>query len=176
MTIVGELRKQARAVRTVALALVVLACAPAREPDGQATPLGTAEFRTLLEELARAWETQNPAAAVDLFTPDATYLQPPDVQFFVGHSQLRSYFGAVAAGTRMEWHSVWFDSVSQLGAGEFSFGVAERANATHGVAIVQLRDGRIASWHEYLQTGPASRADFLGPEGKDWKWHIGNYP
>jgi hypothetical protein len=176
MTIAADLRRRARGAWTVALSLVVLACAPVHDPDGQATPLGPAEFRTLLEELARAWESQDPDAAVDLFTRDAAYLQPPDVQFFAGHSQLRSYFGAVGAGTRMEWHHVWFDSVSQFGAGEFSFGAAERVSATHGVAIIQLKGGRIASWHEYLQTGPSSRADFLSPEGKEWKWHIGNYP
>jgi ketosteroid isomerase-like protein len=158
------------------LSLLLWSCsAPAglRAGEGRLT---APAFQSLLDNVARAWETQDTVAAVNLFTEDAVYMQPPDVQLFAGRSQLRSYFGALKPGTFMRWHNVWFDADSQVGAGEFTFGVAGRENATHGVAVIRLREGRIASWHEYLQGGPAARERFLAIDGKRWKWHIGNYP
>lgn len=134
------------------------------------------ELRSLLQALARAWEEQDTEAAVAAFTEDAVYMEPPDVQLFAGREQLRSYFGAVEPGTTMTWHHIWFDPATQVGAGEFTFGHQDRDRATHGVAVVRLREGRIAAWHEYLQAGPASREEFLAIEDKQWEWHIGNYP
>lgn len=164
-----------RAVFLLVLVVTDPGCSAPRTGDGKAG-LTTPAFRSLLDRLARSWETQDPEAAVALFAPDAIYMQPPDVQLFTGHSQLRSYFGAVEPGTFMRWHHVWFDARTQVGAGELSFGVTGRVQATHGVAVIQIRDGLIASWHEYLQPGPPARDRFLSTGGKVWKWHIGNYP
>ena len=95
---------------------------------------------------------------------------------YVGHTQLRAYFGALKPGTYMRWHNVWFNGDTQVGAGEFSFGTHGQENATHGIAVIRIEDGLIATWHEYLQRGPASYETFLSTEGKQWQWHIGNYP
>jgi hypothetical protein len=41
--------------------------------------------------------------------------------------------------------------------------------------VVQLEDGLISSWREYVQKGPANFEEFVGVD-KEWEWHIGNYP
>ena len=53
---------------------------------------------------------------------------------------------------------------------------ATSATADHGVAVVDVRDERIAFWREYQRKGPVAFADFFAVEGKTWQWHIGNYP
>jgi ketosteroid isomerase-like protein len=134
------------------------------------------EFRHLMQRLAAAWGAQDTDTALDCFAPDAVYTEPPDIQFYTGHDQLRPYFAALKPGTFLTFHQLWFDEQQQSGIGEFSFGGAGRPSADHGVIVVQLRDGRIATWREYQRKGPTSFADFIAVEGKNWQWHIGNYP
>jgi ketosteroid isomerase-like protein len=133
-------------------------------------------FRALLERLARAWTEQHPDVGVACFTDDAVYMEPPDQQLFVGGSQLGPYFGALPRGTYMIWRGVWFDDASQTGAGEFSFGKDGASDANHGVAVIELRNGRIARWREYQRTGPSSFRQFVAETGKKWAWTIDNYP
>lgn len=35
---------------------------------------------------------------------------------------------------------------------------------------VALSEGRIASWREYFESGPASFDELLAVEDKDWEW------
>ena len=133
-------------------------------------------FFALMEQLAEAWSRQDTESALACFSPEATYIEPPDIQFFRGHAQLRPYFGALKPGIFMRFHNLWFDETRQMGAGEYSFGSAGKATANHGVVVVELRDGRIAFWREYQRTGPSAFQDFIRTEGKTWQWHIGNYP
>ena len=131
-------------------------------------------FRELLQRLADAWAALDADTATQCFTADAVYMQPPDEQLFVGHEQLRRYFAPLEPGTYLRLDNVWFDEGNQRGACEFTFGVSGDDAAVHGVAVVQLADGRIQSWREYLVKGPADQDRFLAVEGKDWRWHIGN--
>jgi ketosteroid isomerase-like protein len=129
-----------------------------------------------MEQLARAWSQQDTDLALACFTPDAVYIEPPDIQFYTGHDQLRPYFAALTPGTLMHFHNLWFDESGQTGAGEYSFGRSGQPACDHGVAVVELRDGRIAFWREYQRKGPTDFQAFVGLEGKSWQWHIGNYP
>ena len=133
-------------------------------------------FYALARRLATAWSEQNTEAAVDCFTPDAIYMEPPDIQIYQGHEQLRPYFAALGAGTYMRFDYLWFDEERQVGAGEYAFGVTGKPNADHGVVVMEIRNERIAVWREYQRRGPADLDDFLAIEGKEWEWHIGNYP
>jgi ketosteroid isomerase-like protein len=133
------------------------------------------EFRELMERLARAWSTQDTDLGLSCFTEDAVYMEPPDIQLYVGHEQLRPYFAALTTET-MRFHTLAFDEASQRGAGEYTFGSESAAQRDHGVAVVEVADGRIAVWREYQRKGPASYADFSAVDGKTWQWHIGNYP
>ena len=136
--------------------------------------MDAAAFHALLQGLASAWAALDGDAAAELFTDDAVYMQPPDEQLFVGRDQLRAYFGPLDSGTYLRLDNVWFDADTQRGACEFTFGVDGQEEADHGVAIVDVTDGRIQAWREYLVKGPADQARFLATDGKDWHWHIGN--
>lgn len=134
------------------------------------------QFTDLMGHLADAWGEQDTEAAVACFTLDAVYMQPPDVQFYTGHEQFRAYFGALKPGTYLRYQNLWFDESKQVGCVEFSFGGEGKPTADHGTIIVELRDGLIAHWREYVQKGAADFGEFTASNGKDWQWHIGNYP
>lgn len=136
----------------------------------------TADFEDVMRRLARSWSVQDTEAAVACFTPDAIYTEPPDVQLYRGHAQLRRYFGALKPGTFMRFHNLWFDERSQMGAGEFSFGREGKDTADVGIAVVRMERGRIAKWREYHRKGPADFDRFISTENKTFRWHIGNYP
>jgi len=138
--------------------------------------LSKSEFDDLMNGLAAAWSDQNTDEAVNCFTADALYMQPPDEQFYTGHLQLTAYFGALKNGTVMTFHNLWFDAEKQSGAGEFTFGNTETQSAVTGVVVVSLKGGKIKSWREYFIEGPLSFQEFISTENKKWKWHIGNYP
>ena len=76
----------------------------------------------------------------------------------------------------MCFQNVWFDEKRQMGAGEYSFGMAGQELFDHSVAVIEVQGGAISSWREYQAKGPADFTRFLALEGKDWQWHGGNYP
>lgn len=160
-------------MKTLLPVLLVVGLGACR-PNRAAT--STREFEALMHRLAEAWTTQNTDAALACFTDDATYTQPPDQQFYQGRAQLKAYFGALKKGTTMRFHHLWFDETTQSGAGEFTFGSTTTRQGVTGVVVVSLHDGRIKTWREYFVKGPLDFDEFIATEGKNWKWHIGNYP
>jgi hypothetical protein len=148
---------------------------PAPPPERR-DMLDTGAFRALMERLSTAWESLDTDAGVACFTPDALYMEPPDMQLYVGHEQLRPYFAALTPGVRMIWHGLWFDEDRQTGVGEYTFGWDGHATADHGVAVVDVRSGAIARWREYQRKGPMPFDRFLAREDKSWQWTIANYP
>jgi hypothetical protein len=146
------------------------------EEASSMTSIDSAGFAELMRKLARAWEARDTRAAVECFTHDAVYVEPPDLQFYTGHQQLHAYFDALTEGTFMRLHNLWFDEEAQIGAAEYSFGTAGAAQADHGVVVVELRERRIAFWREYQRKGSNSFADFIAVQGKQWRWSIENYP
>jgi hypothetical protein len=153
------------------LVVFALSCSQSKMKD-----LTPSEFTGLMNGLAEAWSKQNTQEAVNCFTTDATYMQPPDEQFYTEHEQLIAYFGALKKGTVMTFHHLWFDAETQTGAGEFTFGNTETKTAVTGVVIISLENGKIKSWREYFVKSPMSFQEFISTENKNWKWHIGNYP
>lgn len=139
-----------------------------------AGPAGAAstpqDFDGLMRELAAAWEVQDTPRALACFTSDATYMQPPDQQLYRGTRELEKLFDGLQPSTFMALHEVAFDQRRQVGFAEFSFGRTGSGSAVHGVVVVRLRDGRIASWREYFESGPEAFSDFVAEEGKQWKW------
>ena len=102
-------------------------------------------------------------------------MEPPDIQYFRGHVQLRPYFDALTDDHKMEFHNLWFNEATQSGTGEFTFSFGGDVS-TVGVVVVELENGQIKFWREYQRNGPTDFKQFISTEGKDWKWHIGNYP
>ncbi len=133
------------------------------------------EFKTLMDNISQGWSTQNTDLALQSFSEDAIYMQPPNTQFYQGHDQLRPYFDELTSVHRMTFHNLWFNTETQTGVGEFTFSYG-MDTADVGIAVVELENGKIRLWREYLTKGPTDFQRFLSTEGKEWEWHIGNYP
>ncbi len=133
------------------------------------------EFRSLMQNVAIGWSTQNTELALSSFDGDAIYMEPPNIQYYRGHSQLRPYFDELDDTYKMEFHNLWFNQDSQSGVGEYTFSYGKDTSDV-GVVVVELKNGKIAFWREYQQKGPTDFNDFLSTENKEWEWHIGNYP
>jgi ketosteroid isomerase-like protein len=128
-------------------------------------------YAALMQQLAVAWSTQDTESGLACFTEDAIYMEPPDLQLFLGHEQLRPYFGALTPGYFMQFHNLWFDEPTQTGTGKYSFGNEERDYSLHGVCVTEIRDGRIAFWREYQRKGPKLFEDFINKNRNDWQNH-----
>lgn len=132
--------------------LVCLALAACAGPRSAPTPPGGLDvdgFRALMERVAAGWREGNAAKAVECFTEDALYEEPPRKQFHSGRADLFEFFGG-EKGTELPMHVIWhhlvFDPGTQVGAGEYTFRLNRQY---HGVVMVQLRGGRIVRWREY---------------------------
>ena len=143
---------------------LVLACRP--EPSSSPE----LEFRALLDEVSRSWSVPDVEAALECFTDDAVYMQPPDGQLYHGVAELRLLLNGMKPGTSMEFHNQAYDAEAQLGFAEFTFATANSERASHGVVVIEVSEGRIASWREYFEPGPNSFERFIAIEGKDWEW------
>lgn len=116
-----------------------------------------------MERLARTWADNDTPMSLAHFTEDAVYIEPPDLQRYKGHIELRLFFNELTVSSTMKWHNLWFDEATQRGAGEYSFSLGGWENqANHGVAIVEMLDGKIAVWREYQRRGVASFESFVG--------------
>ncbi len=136
--------------------------------------INESEYRQLMNNIARGWSTQNTDLALSSFDEDAIYMEPPDIQYYRGHEQLRPYFDELTDRHQMIFHQLWFDSETQSGAGEYTFGTGKDTSDV-GVVVVELKEGKIKFWREYQRKGPTDFERFLSIE-KSWEWHIGNYP
>ena len=134
------------------------------------------EFEQLMRRVSEGWNRQDTELALSAFTADAVYMEPPDVKLYQRHTQLRPYFAALRKGTSVIWHNLFFNEAAQSGTGECSFGEQSDKQVDHGVAMVELRGGKIAVWREYQRKDPKSFDDFLRRDDKTWKWTIKTYP
>lgn len=120
-----------------------------------------AAFRTVMEELADAWNRGDARAAANCFTEDATYSEPPDRQLFRGREALFEFFGGSggrAGAMQMEWHNLAYNPETAVGFGEFSF---TYGSTSHGIVAVKLRDGKIANWREIFYDSELSWDAFV---------------
>ena len=139
------------------------------------TDITEKEFNLLMNNIAKGWSTQNTDLALNSFDKDAIYLEPPNVQYFRGHDQLRPYFDELTDNHIMIFHNLWFNQKAQSGAGEFTFSYGKEIADT-GIVVVEIENGKIKVWREYHKKGPSDFKEFISIEDKEWRWHIGNYP
>jgi len=133
--------------------------------------MNTKGFETLMWNIANGWNEKKPRQAVECFTPDATYMEPPDKQFFQGHKELYEYFGGdKGVEMKLTWQNLFFNESTQKGSGEYTFEMNGAVH--HGVAIVELEGGKIKMWQEYDTSGTLSYGDFIKTEGKNFKFTI----
>ncbi len=148
--------------------ILILSCTQERKTN-------ESEFRSLMYNVSNGWSNQDSNLALSSFSENAIYMQPPNVQFYQGHDQLRVYFNALNEQHQMVFHNLWFNEKTQTGAGEFTFSYGEDTGDT-GVVVVELQNGKIRLWREYFVKGPTDFDSFIGTDNKDWKWNIDNYP
>jgi hypothetical protein len=126
-------------------------------------PLGPAAFRATLDSVAAGWNCSRAELAASCFTEAAVYLEPPDRQLYRGRPALREFFAASIApprSDRMRWHAVAFDSVRQVGFGEYTYRGRQHY---HGIVVIHMEGGLIRSWREYQYASPLSWEAFIGP-------------
>jgi hypothetical protein len=129
------------------------------------------EFKEVMQTIANGWNTKNAKKAVECFTEDAIYIEPPDKQFFQGKNELYEYFGGDSGNEMtLTWHHLLFDEEKQIGSGEYTF---EMNNIIHhGMAIVEVENGKIKLWREYDIPGNLSYEDFTKIDGKKFTFTI----
>jgi ketosteroid isomerase-like protein len=121
------------------------------------------EPQHLLATLTAAVEQRNGRALAALFTEDGVY---HDVFYgsFVGHDRIAAliddWFYRDAADFRWDMHDPVSDGRTLYARYVFSYrstlaGAEPGRVVFEGVAILRLRDGKIAEYHEITDTGPA---------------------
>ena len=68
-----------------------------------------------IEDYATAWREGDADTVGELFTEDAVYTEPPDIQLYVGHDELGPYFAALTPGTSMRFHAIALDAENNKG-------------------------------------------------------------
>lgn len=127
------------------------------------------QFDELMQTIASGWNTKNPKIAVACFTNDAIYIEPPNKQLIRGHEELYQYFGGdLGVEMKLTWQNLFFNEEKQSGAGEYTFEM--NGIIHHGVALVDMEDGKIKMWREYDVPGNLSYEEFLKIEGKDFQF------
>lgn len=124
---------------------------------------GLCSFICLTDRLAEGWNTGDVDLALSTFSPDAVFIEPSDQRRHIGHAGLRRFLtNPDGSGfvMRFAWCDRAINEETMTGFGEFSY--AAGASALHGVAIMAIRDGLIAGWHEYIHSTPQSFRDFVG--------------
>lgn len=121
--------------------------------------------------IAQAWNEADTVMATNCFTVDGIYMEPPDRHFFQGQDQLSALFATLVPGNNMEWHYIWFDEQSQMGAGEFTFACGQ----AHGVAVIEIENEKIKLWREYQWHGHMPWSEFTAYKNKNFQYTIENY-
>ena len=134
--------------------------------------MNTQEFIELLNTIAKAWNKADAVRAIECFTEDAIYMEPPDQHFFQGREQLLALFRTLSPNDNWQWHNIWFDEKSQTGAGEFTFA----KDQAHGVAVIEIDGGRVKLWREYQWHGQMPWDQFADWKNRKYKYTFANYP
>ena len=118
-----------------------------------------AEFVELMEAIAESWNAGDTLGALERFTDDAVYMEPPDEQRYEGRDELFEFFGGDdPPQMHMEWHHLVVDG--DVGVGEYTY---RGHGQYHGLVIVRVREGRISHWREYQRRSDLPWAEFVGP-------------
>jgi ketosteroid isomerase-like protein len=120
-------------------------------------------FVSLMDTIADAWNAGDTKRALDCFTDDAVYMEPPDRQHYTGRGELFAFFGGDQPPPMLlVWHHLLVDG--DVGVGEYTY---RGQRQYHGLVIVRVRDGRIDRWREYQYPSRLSWEDFTGPSRFD---------
>jgi hypothetical protein len=131
--------------------------------DNNMKMITNVEYENLLNTVAKGWNTNNARLAADCFSEDVVYIEPPDLQLYEGRDALFEFFGGEegrALPMSLEWHHLIFDEQKQVGSGEYTF--KYRGRITHGLLIIQIKNGLIHRWREYQVRTEIEFDEFVG--------------
>lgn len=121
------------------------------------------DFVTLMETIRNSWIAGDTRGALECFTDDCVYMEPPDEQRYEGRDELFEFFGGDDPPSMdLVWHHLLVDG--DTGVGEYTY---RGHGQYHGIVIVQLRDGRVSRWREYQQASELDFDAFVGPSRFD---------
>ena len=94
-------------LKLVIIILVIASCQKSKDGDTKSINGGITEkeFQNLMKNISDGWSTQNTNLALSSFDEDAIYMEPPSIQYFRGHKQLRPYFDELTEVHRMNFHN-----------------------------------------------------------------------
>src|SRR5262245_6596391 len=128
--------------------------------DRASGPMTSADFESLMSTLASAWNNGDITTAMECFTPDVVYHEPPDRQLYVGFDAVYEFSGGSdPPQMSLVWHHLIFDPETRIGMGEYTY---RGRRQYHGVAIVQCAGGRIRRWREYQYADDLDWPAFVG--------------
>jgi hypothetical protein len=119
----------------------------------------------MLTQLADGWNEGNAGKAAAIFAEDAIYEEPPRKQYYKGRTAIFEFFGGEKGFDRpmkMEWHNIAFNEDTQIGFGEYTFAMN---NQYHGIVVVKIESGKVASWREYQYQSKLDWKTFSGDGG-----------
>ena len=112
-------------------------------------------MRELVENYFRAAKEKNAAALDDIFTGDAVYVGMTGATCN-GLSQIKARFEQMAAGGEVRaWDMRRIIESGETGAAEWYFEyrtAGEESFSFDGVSVIEMSDGRIKRWSEFVQT------------------------
>ena len=128
-----------------------------REIEG--VRVDAAGFAELMETIARSWNEGDTSRALECFTNDVVYMEPPDEQLHRGHAELFEFFGGdTPPPMTLVWHHLAYQD--PIGVGEYTYrGIRQY----HGLVLVRCRVGKIARWREYQRESELDWETFVGP-------------
>lgn len=110
---------------------------------------------SIITKYKDAWERQDPNAILEIFTPDATYQERVLEEPYRGHGQIKEYWQTRVvegqANIQFKLMSLYIDKDTMIAEWDAVFDDRVQNLKKHmlEVAIMQVRDGRIASLREY---------------------------
>jgi hypothetical protein len=125
------------------------------------TKLDLDGFRSVMLTVAAGWNHGDAKGAASCFSENAVYSAPPEPPHR-GRRALYEFFGGAKGrelAMRMTWHHLIFDSVRQIGVGEYTFRYKIQ---THGMVIVRISHGLILNWREYEVESKLPWEQFVG--------------
>lgn len=110
----------------------------------------------LIEIYGKAWETRDPELIVTIFTEEATYDDPHEVEN-IGRDAIKEYWKYKVIGEqediKFDIKNVWVDGDTVIAEWHATFKDIKRSlfiNMTE-VAIFTVRDGKFSSLREYYK-------------------------
>lgn len=120
------------------------------------------EFLGVLTAVAQSWEEGDARKAVQFFSDNAIYEEPPKRQLYRGKKEIFEFFGGEKGFNKpmkMEWHKISFNEDEQTGFGEYTFSTN---NPYHGIVVMKFLNKKIIEWREYQYRSALNWKEFAG--------------